>query len=119
VAVQTSDETSHPAPLVIPLAQLRRGEAAVVSALTPVAGLDGDQAGSLLARLRDLGFVHGARCEVVARMWPAGDPLAVRIGGSTFALRGVEADAVRVTRLAPEPARRPSLPVEDRGAVTA
>jgi ferrous iron transport protein A len=103
----------------VPLAQLRRGESAVVSGLTPVAGLDGDQAGSLLARLRDLGFVSGARCEVIARMWPGGDPLAVRIGGSTFALRRIEADAVRVTRLAPQPAVRPSFPVEDRGAVTA
>jgi ferrous iron transport protein A len=119
LAVKTSDETSHPTLLAIPLAQLHRGESAVVSRLEPVTGLDGEQAGSLLARLRDLGFVNGARCEVVARMWPAGDPLAVRVGGSTFALRRVEADAVRVTRLAPEPAVRPSLPVEDRGAVTA
>jgi ferrous iron transport protein A len=119
MAVKTSDETSHPAPLAIPLAQLHRGESAVVSSLAPVAGLEGDQAVSLLARLRDLGFVSGARCEVVARMWPAGDPLAVRIGGSTFALRRVEADAVRVTRLAPQPAVHPPLPVEDRGALTA
>lgn len=79
----------------------------------------GEQAGPLLARLRDLGFVNGARCEVVARMWPGGDPLAVRVGGSTFALRRVEAGAVRVTRIAPQPVVRPSFPVEDRGAVTA
>ena len=32
-------------------------------------------------------------------MWPAGDPLVVRIGGSTFALRRAEAAAVRVTRV--------------------
>jgi ferrous iron transport protein A len=119
VAVKTTDETSHPSPGAIPLAQLRRGESAMVSGLAPVAGLEGDQAGSLLARLRDLGFVNGARCEVVARMWPAGDPLAVRVGGSTFALRRVEADAVHVTRLSPEPAIHPSLRIEDRGAVTA
>jgi ferrous iron transport protein A len=54
---------------------------------------------SLLARLRDLGFVPGARCEVVARMWLGGDPIAVRIGGSTFALRRAEAAAVRVQLL--------------------
>jgi len=58
---------------------------------------------SLIARLRDLGFVPGARCEVIARMWPGGDPMAVRIGGSTFALRRAEAAAVRV-QLAHEPA---------------
>jgi len=55
-----------------------------------------DAGDSLLARLRDLGFVPGARCEVIARMWPGGDPMAVRIGGSTFALRRAEAAAVRV-----------------------
>jgi len=49
-----------------------------------------------VTRLRDLGFVPGARCEVVARMWLGGDPIAVRIGGSTFALRRAEAAAVRV-----------------------
>ena len=55
---------------------------------------------SMLARLRDLGFIPGARCEIVARMWFGGDPIAVRIGGSTFALRRVEAAAVRVIRAA-------------------
>jgi ferrous iron transport protein A len=119
VAVKSSDETGHSTALGIPLAQLHRGESAVVSGLAPVAGMEDELAGSLLARLRDLGFVSGARCEVVARMWPAGDPLAVRVGGSTFALRRVEADAVRVTRLAPQPGANPTLPVEDRSAVTA
>jgi Fe2+ transport system protein FeoA len=71
---------------------------AVVVGLVDSTVLDaGREAGeSLLVRLRDLGFVPGARCEVVARMWLGGDPLAVRIGGSTFALRRIEAAAVRV-----------------------
>ena len=98
---------------------LARGEAGLVTGLTTVDGLAGDHAGTLLARLRDLGFVAGARCEIVARMWPAGDPLAVRIGGSTFALRRVEADAVRVTRTAREPVPRSPLAAKDGGAVTA
>jgi len=55
----------------------------------------------MLARLRDLGFIPGAHCEVIARMWFGGDPIAVRIGGSTFALRRVEAAAVRITRAVP------------------
>jgi ferrous iron transport protein A len=82
----------------IALAQLRRGESGVVTDLSDAMAIDtGRSAGdSLLARLRDLGFVPGARCEVVARMWPGGDPMAVRIGGSTFALRRAEAAAVRV-----------------------
>lgn len=114
----SSDDIHATDPLVIPLAQLRRGECALVSSLRAVPGLGGAHADTLLARLRDLGFVAGARCEVVARMWPAGDPLAVRIGGSTFALRRAEADAVRVTRLAAQPAAG-VIATRDTGAVAA
>lgn len=80
------------------LAQLRRGQIATVSGLVESAAIDSgrDASQSLVTRLRDLGFVPGARCEVVARMWLGGDPIAVRIGGSTFALRRAEAAAVRV-----------------------
>jgi len=82
----------------LPLAHLRRGQVAVVSGLVESAAIDSgrDASQSLVTRLRDLGFVPGARCEVVARMWLGGDPIAVRIGGSTFALRRAEAAAVRV-----------------------
>ena len=71
----------------------------------------------LLARLRDLGFIAGARCEVVARMWLGGDPLVVRIGGSTFALRRAEAASFRVQRL--EERLSPGTVLEPRGASAA
>lgn len=104
-----------------PLAELRRGEAAIVAGLAEVVGFD-DGKGSgaiLLARLRDLGFVAGAHCQVIARMWPVGDPLVVRIGGSTFALRRAEAAAVRVTRLGEQPAARARLAPKDTSAALA
>lgn len=82
------------------LAQLRQGDAAVVSGLADAAGLSDEGSTALLARLRDLGFIAGARCEVMARMWLGGDPMVVRVGGSTFALRRAEAAAVRVSRAA-------------------
>ena len=86
---------------VISLAQLRQGDAAVVSGLAEATGIDGKAgAAALLSRLRDLGFIAGARCEVMARMWQGGDPMVVRVGGSTFALRRAEAAAVRVSRAA-------------------
>ena len=47
--------------------------------------------------LADLGFTPGERVLVLRRAWPAGEPLAVRVGTSTFALRQVEAAAVRVS----------------------
>ena len=90
----------------IRLADLRRGEAAEVTGLDAGSALGGAREDSdlLFGRLRDLGFVNGAHCEVVARMWLGGDPLVVRIGGSTFALRRIEAQAVRVRRVAEQPA---------------
>jgi ferrous iron transport protein A len=104
-----------------PLAELRRGEAALVVGLAEVAGFeDGRGSGAVvLARLRDLGFVAGARCEVIAKMWPVGDPMVVRIGGSTFALRRAEAAAVRVARLAGEPATQAALASKNINAALA
>jgi len=100
--LSTSDSVTNGS---LALAELRRGQSAVVTGLIDTAAIDtGRGSGdSLIARLRDIGFVPGARCEVVARMWLGGDPIAVRIGGSTFALRRAEAAAVRV-QLAREPA---------------
>ncbi|HPF27182.1 MAG: FeoA family protein [Steroidobacteraceae bacterium] len=75
------------------LSDLAKGESASIFAINDTAE------GSIIAqRLRDLGFVPGAVCEVVARMAPGGDPMAVRIAGSTFALRRREAGAIVVTR---------------------
>jgi ferrous iron transport protein A len=90
---------SAPASSLLALSDLREGDSATVVSIGDVSALGADPEGreSLIARLRDIGFVTGARCEVVARMW-LGDPLAVRVGGSTFALRRVEAAAVRVER---------------------
>lgn len=86
--------SASPPPLT--LADLRKGDERIVLGLSPVTGMEANQANLLVARLRDLGFVAGAACAVVARMWPGGDPIAVRIGGSSFALRRAEATAVRV-----------------------
>ena len=85
-------------PALSDLAQLRRGDVAIVLGLVDTAAIDAGRSSneSLVARLCDLGFVPGAHCEVIARMWPGGDPMAVRIGGSTFALRRAEAAAVQV-----------------------
>jgi ferrous iron transport protein A len=99
--------SSHPSPdpslthTPIPLNELKQGEVVRVAslALDSSAWLSSEERDLMLARLRDLGFVAGARCEVLARMWFGGDPVVVRIGGSTFALRRAEAAAVRVQRL--------------------
>lgn len=47
-------------------------------------------------RLEELGFLPGERVMVMARAFPGGDPLSVRVGHSTFALRRSEARCVQV-----------------------
>lgn len=87
------------------LAQLRKGAKGVVSAVSDVPGLPmslGDSLeSSLVRRLVELGFIAGERIEVIEEVRPGGDPIAVRIGSSIFALRRREAQAVLIQLEAP------------------
>lgn len=75
----------------MPLDQVPVGVAyAVHEIVDPPAGSDWPQ------RLEEIGFLPGERLVVMARAQPGGDPLAVRVGHSTFALRRAEAACVRV-----------------------
>jgi len=51
--------------------------------------------------LEEIGFLVGESVMLMARGMPGGDPLVVRIGQSTFALRRAEAACVRVAKLDP------------------
>ena len=55
----------------------------------------------VLLRLLEIGFLPGERVHVVARAFPAGDPMAVRVGRTTFALRKREAALVRISTTPP------------------
>jgi ferrous iron transport protein A len=46
--------------------------------------------------LQEIGFYPGEHGRVMTRGFPGGDPLVVRIGQSTFALRAAEAACVHV-----------------------
>lgn len=50
--------------------------------------------------LEEIGFLPGESVSVIARGLPGADPLVVRIGQSTFALRRAEAGCVTVMRSA-------------------
>ena len=50
-------------------------------------------------QLEEIGFCPGERVMVMARGFPGGDPLVVRVGQSTFALRGAEAACVQIEGL--------------------
>jgi len=88
------------------LASLHKGARGTVASvgLTGTAGTRiGDVAGSTIARrLLEVGFVPGERVEVIEEIQPGGDPIAVRIGSSMFALRRREAQAVLVRLEQPE-----------------
>lgn len=85
---------------VVPLSSLKTGEEAVVTALQPPRG---PQDHDLLLRLMEIGFLPGERLRVIARALPGGEPIAVRLGHATFALRRFEAALVGVQQEAPQP----------------
>jgi ferrous iron transport protein A len=80
------------------LSHLRPGDRArVLSVAMPGAGHAHDDA--LVIRLLEIGFVPGEVVRVTA-LGPGGrEPLAIRVGGTTFALRRHEAEHIRVERL--------------------
>jgi ferrous iron transport protein A len=81
--------TSH----LVPLSSLRVGAEATVAEVAPAP--DGHDA-ELALRLIEIGFLPGERVRVIARGQPGDEPIAVRIGRSTFALRRFEAAFIQV-----------------------
>ncbi len=77
----------------ISLADLPIGIAATVAAISS-SSAETDIA--LIQRLAEIGFVPGEKVKVIAHGHPGREPIAVRIGGTTFALRRFEADYIYV-----------------------
>jgi Fe2+ transport system protein FeoA len=88
------------------LATLRKGDRGTVISVGIHGGagiLMSDVAGStVVRRLLEIGFVPGEPIEIIEEIRPGGDPIAVRIGSSMFALRRREAQAVMVRLERPE-----------------
>ncbi len=82
----------------VPLATLRKGMRGIVVEVTEGdAGIVGDEAGATIGRrLIEIGFVPGEPVQIVEEVWPGGDPMAVRVGSTVFALRRREARAILV-----------------------
>lgn len=89
-AVATPEPTVEPGSTK-PLTEAAVGESATVATLSVPAGLDG-----WAQQLQDLGFMPGERVTLMARGRSAADPMVVRVGLSTYALRSAEAACVRV-----------------------
>ena len=91
--MNTVQSASAPSAAVMGLDTLGRNVAARVVELQ--AG-HGEEEQELLLRLMEIGFLPGEPVRVIGRGFPGGDPLAVRVGQATFALRRHEAALVRV-----------------------
>jgi ferrous iron transport protein A len=80
------------------LADLATGAPARVVSVSATATESADSAASagLSRRLAELGFLPGERLRIVARGFLGSEPIAVRIGTGTFALRLFEAACIRV-----------------------
>ncbi len=86
----TSLSTPHATPSN--LAQAAIGAAFVVQRVSAPA-----DAPEWAAWLEEIGFLPGEAVCVMARGLPGGDPLVVRIGQSTFALRRAEAACIAIS----------------------
>ena len=80
-----------------------RGHIVAVDMNLEGSGLSGEE---LERRLIELGFVEGAPVEVLHEGLFGGDPIAVRVAGTTVALRRREAMAVTVSPEVRQEARR-------------
>lgn len=75
------------------LSQLFKGESATV---VDIGSATVDSASiHLFRRLAELGFMPGETVKVLRKSF-GGEPIAVRVGSSTFALRKYEADQIKV-----------------------
>ena len=92
-ALKFSVESAHPTGVT--LASLAKNRAATITGLR---NPDGQAIAEHLERLMELGFLPGETVRVIAKGFPSGDPIAVRIGQATFALRRFEAELIFVSR---------------------
>ncbi|MEO6187159.1 MAG: FeoA family protein [Steroidobacteraceae bacterium] len=87
---------------IVSLASLHVGASGVVAGVLEDNAALGEETGAtIVMRLIEIGFVAGERFEIIAESRPGGDPMAVRIGGSCFALRRREAASIMVAAVSP------------------
>ena len=90
------------APVSIRLDELPSHQWATVLDVARSADAEGQE---LALRLTEIGFVPGEAVRIVASGLPGREPLAVRLGHTTFALRRHEAALIHVAPGMPEGAR--------------
>lgn len=91
----------------VSLDQLNVGESGFVrtinqltNSISPTASIDSRHS-NLARRLMEIGFIPGEPLQVLHKGFFGGEPIAVRIGHSTFALRRYEAALISVISVIP------------------
>ncbi|MES2259866.1 MAG: FeoA family protein [Pseudomonadota bacterium] len=84
------------APPLINLDLLAVGQSGTVVHVAPGNPDDMDDGADLARRLMELGFVPGERIRMLKRGMPGGEPLAIKVGNATFALRRFEAALISI-----------------------
>ena len=93
----TERNGDHPQlPLLLPLGLAKRGYSGVIQHLATDDAGSALSANELESRLIELGFVEGARVEVLHEGIVGRDPIAVRVENVTIAVRRREAMAIIV-----------------------
>lgn len=80
----------------VTLDSLAVGDCATVVDVSHQSCAKNDATFDVARRLKELGFVHGESIKVLHKGYFGGEPLAVRVGQSTFALRNFEAALIGV-----------------------
>jgi ferrous iron transport protein A len=75
------------------LADMEKGQTMHVAAVTSQGGVPQET----VRRLTELGFLPGEQVRIIAKGALGGEPIAVRVGTATFALRLAEAQCIQVT----------------------
>jgi len=78
------------------LSDLKKGEEATILGFDPKFCQDIEFARDLEDRLLEIGFEEGLKVKILHEGLVSRDPIAVRIGQMTIALRRMEAAAVRI-----------------------
>lgn len=78
------------------LDQLKVGESGLVGKISQLTTASAQFDHNLANRLMEIGFIPGEPLQVLHKGFFGGEPIAVRIGQSTFALRRFEAALISV-----------------------
>jgi ferrous iron transport protein A len=79
------------------LSDLNAKQSAIIQQVHHIAEQNNAQADLVASRLETLGFVPGAKVQVITKGIFGGDPILIQVGFTRFALRKLEAEKVEIS----------------------